>query len=144
MRDHCNGARTNWRVAVSAVLAMAAAAACGGSAAGPGGGDAGPIEPDVSFTVSAQKVLDIHGQDCLLFAASPSHNVLVQEVTIAPPLGDKISYNVGNATVIAGEVIALQASGSCYRAASGKWTLTFMGNIPGGAAFTKSATYMAP
>src|SRR5437868_1846530 len=73
MRDHCNGTRTNWRVAVSAVLAMAAAAACGGSAAGPGGGDAGPIEPDVSFTVSAQKVLDIHGQDCLLFAASPSH-----------------------------------------------------------------------
>jgi hypothetical protein len=92
---------------------------------------AGPNEEPPTFSMASIKV-QCGADDCIQFFARPDKDVTLVKVVITPPAGDKITYNLGNATVVAGEEIGLQDPNIAYTRISGEWKFVFTGNLATG------------
>jgi len=96
---------------------------------------------DPTIDVSAQVVQTTTGEDCLLFFGIPRENVLLISVKFTNPLGQNITYDLGNRSYPANNPTPLQESGLCYTKLSGTYTFEFSGSRPGGGSFTAMTTY---
>ncbi len=115
----------------SALIACFVAIGCSGSS-----NDNNPVaptqEPPPTFSVASIKVTCNDGSDCIQFFARPDKDVVLVKVVITPPAGDKITFNAGNTTVVAGESVGLQNANTAYIRISGEWRFTFTGNLATG------------
>ncbi|RMD96524.1 MAG: hypothetical protein D6814_11225 [Calditrichaeota bacterium] len=100
------------------------------------------VEPTPTFSISSKPVILNDGNAGIQFFAQPDMDVILVRVEIKDPLGNSFTFNAGSATVVKGEVMALQDTNLAYFRVSGKWTFKFVGNKATGskASFDVTAT----
>lgn len=118
------------KLILTVFVASFVAVGCGG------GGNSNPVAPAVTppptFSMASLNVTCNDGTDCIQFSTRPSKDVVLIKVVITNPSGTEVTFNLGSATVVADQNVALQDPNFAYFRIGGTWKFVFTGNLATG------------